>query len=204
MSQDPIGRRFWLFLVAAVLLVPATFAQSQSSPLQVLEAEAARGDATAQFNLGVELYRGEKVERNLEKAARLWRLAAKSGHVSAHNNLGYLVFFGRGVARDPEEGMRLWRFAAEGGHAEAQFHLASTYMTGRHRRRNYLVAYAWAKTSAHHAPTLAKLGGDPAVAEKARTLMRQARQSLSENELGQAEERAAEFIARYGPQESNK
>ncbi len=191
-------------LFTTSLLVPLAHAASEPSSLQALEAEAAQGNVTAQYDLGVEFYQGEKVEQNLEKAAALWRLAAQSGHVSAHNNLGFLTFYGRGVPRDPEEGIRLWRFAAERGHAEAQFHLASTYMTGRHRKRNYVLAYAWAKTSEHYAEAVAKLGGGPKVAQDARVLMRQARENLSEGDLKRAGELAAEYIASYGPREAGR
>ncbi len=177
--------------------MPAT--GPEPCPVQGFAIEAALGDAAAQYNLGVELYRGERVEQDLEKAAALWQMSVASGNVPAHNSLGYLVFYGRGVPRDPEEGLRLWRFAAERGHAESQFHIASVYMTGRHLARDYTLAYAWAKTSAHYAEGVAELGGGPKVAQDARTLMQEARENLAGRQQKRADKRAAEFIASYGP-----
>ncbi len=187
-----------LTLLAAVTSVRA---ESVESEIQNLATEAAQGDSTAQYNLAVELYRGEKVEKDLEKAAALFRSSAASGHVPAHANLAYLVFYGHGVARDPEEGIRLWRFAAERGHAEAQLHLASVYMTGRQIERDYVLAYAWAKTSVYYAEAAPELGGGSHVAEEASTLMRQARKELSDKRAELAEKRAASFISAYGPRD---
>ena len=168
-------------------------------PLRKLETEAARGDPIAQYNLGVELYRGERVERDLARAAVLWRSAAEAGHVNAHNSLAYLVFYGRGAPRDPAEGLRLWRFAAERGHAESQFHLASAYMTGRDIDRDLVLAYAWARTAVHDAEAVPELGGGPRVQRNASALLAEVRAILPEESRGVAESRAQEFIRVYGP-----
>lgn len=202
--QDRPLRRILLFLVAASLLVFPAWAGPEQCPVQDFAIEAALGNAVAQYNLGVELYRGERLEQNLEKAAALWRMSVASGNVPAHNSLGYLVFFGRGVKRDPEEGLRLWRFAAERGHAESQFHLASVYMTGRHLPRDYALAYAWANTSEHYAKAVSGLGGGPQVAQDARALERQARENLAGRERKRAEKLAAKFIASYGPRKTRR
>jgi TPR repeat protein len=187
-------------ILALTLLVAASVrAESVDSEMQDLATKAAQGDPTAQYNLAVELYRGEKVEKDLERAAELFRSSAASGHVPAHANLAHLVFYGHGLARDPEEGIRLWRFAAERGHAEAQLHLASVYMTGRQIGRDYVLAYAWAKTSVYYAKAAPELGGGSHVAEEASTLMRQARKELGDKRAELAEKRAASFISSYGP-----
>lgn len=198
-----LRRALPLFVIAAWFVSPA-WAGPDLCPVQDFAIEAALGNAVAQYNLGVELYRGERLEQNLEKAAALWRMAVASGNVPAHNSLGYLVFFGRGVQRDPEEGLRLWRFAAERGHAESQFHLASVYMTGRHLPRDYALAYAWANTSEHYAKAVSELGGGPQVAQDARALKRQARENLAGRDRKRAEKLAAKFIASYGPREAGR
>lgn len=202
--QDrPLRRALPLFVIAAWFVSPA-WAGPDLCPVQDFAIEAALGNAVAQYNLGVELYRGERLKQNLEQAAVLWRMAVASGNVPAHNSLGYLVFFGRGVQRDPEEGLRLWRFAAERGHAESQFHLASVYMTGRHLPRDYALAYAWANTSEHYAKAVSELGGGPQVAQDARALKRQARENLAGRDRKRAEKLAAKFIASYGPREAGR
>ena len=198
-AQDRPSRRPLLYFLAIALFVSPAWAGPEQCPVQDFAIDAALGNASAQYNLGVELYRGERVEQNLEKAAGLWRMSVEQGNVPAHNSLGYLAFFGRGVPRDPEEGLRLWRYAAERGHAESQFHIASVYMTGRHLPRDYVLAYAWAKTSAHYAEAVAELGGGPKVAQDARTLMQEARENLAGRQRKRADKRATEFIAKYGP-----
>jgi TPR repeat protein len=169
--------------------------------LDELQQAADQGDPIAQYNLGVDYYRGDRVERDVAKAAELWRKAAASGHVNASNSMAYLVFYGRGVPRDPAEGLRLWQFAAERGHAESQFHLASAYMAGREVARSYVVAYAWASAAVHYSEAAADLGGGPQIHRDASALLVTVRTALPKDQTPAAEARAREFIAAYGPRE---
>jgi TPR repeat protein len=191
-----------LFLLGFLILGTSGGLATADSPaceLEKLEAEAAAGDPVAQYNLGIERYRGECIERDLTRAAALWRSAAAAGSLPAHNSLGYLTFRGHGVPRDPAEAFRLWRFAAERGHPESQFFLASAYMTGREIARDYVLAYAWASASVHYAELGSDLGADPEVASRARLVLREVKRELSDRVARRAEEKAREFIASFGP-----
>ncbi len=194
-------QRVLVGLVILAALPALTLAEPSTSDLGELASKAAQDDPVAQYNLGVEYYRGERVERNLEKAAALWKNAAAVGNVPASNSLAYLTFYGKGIPRDAEEGIRLWRYAAERGHAEAQFQLASVYMSGRHVSRSYVLAYAWASASVHYAEATTELGGDPEVTANARLLQQGARAALSNKQRELAETRAQEFIAVYHPRD---
>lgn len=50
------------------------------------------GDATAQYELGAMLYKGEGVEKNTTQAARWFQLAAKKGNANAQAMLGNMLF----------------------------------------------------------------------------------------------------------------
>jgi len=167
--------------------------------VEPLAIAAALDDPVAQYNLAVELYRGECVERDLAKAAALWRLAAEAGNVSAHNNLGFLLFRGEGVAQDEAEGLRLWRHAAERGHAESQAHLAWAYLEGRAVPRDRVLAWAWARTSLVSSARAPGLGGGPRVDAIARDLLERAEAELPPERRPEAERTARELIAKHAP-----
>ncbi len=153
------------------------------------------------YNLGVQYYRGETVERDVDKAAEYWRKAADNGHINAHNGLAYLVFYGRGAPRDPQEGLRLWRFAAERGHAESQFHLASAYMAGREVDRDYVVAHAWVSAAVYYSKEAPDLGGGPKIHKDATALLGTVTRALPASQTEDANARAQKFIRLYGPRE---
>ncbi len=153
------------------------------------------------YNLGVAYYRGETVERDVDRAAEYWRKAADKGHIKAHNSLAYMVYYGRGAPRDPQEGLRLWLYAAERGHAESQFHLASAYMVGREVDRDYVVAYAWASAAEFYAAEASDLGGGPKIHQDATALLGTVIRALPLRQTESARVRAREFIRLYGPKE---
>lgn len=64
------------------------------------EEAAERGDAEAQFRLGVMYQWGEGAVPNLARAAEWYRRAAEQGLAKAQNNLGLLYAQGQGVPQD--------------------------------------------------------------------------------------------------------
>ncbi|MGI9229087.1 MAG: tetratricopeptide repeat protein, partial [Gammaproteobacteria bacterium] len=76
---------------------------------------AKRGDADAQFGLGVMHYVGEGAPQNYVEAARWYRLAAEQGHADAQFHLGVMYYDGDGVSQDYDEAARWYRLAAEQG-----------------------------------------------------------------------------------------
>ncbi len=190
-----------LFFALLLSSAPALAEEPNPVPAEALEEPAEPADPIDLYNLGVEYYRGETVERDVDKVAEYWRKAADKGHINAHNGLAYLVFYGRGAPRDPQEGLRLWRFAAKRGHAESQFHLASAYMAGREVDRDYVVAYAWASAAVHYSKEAPDLGGGPKIHKDATALLGTVTRALPASQTGAANARAQEFIRLYGPRE---
>lgn len=82
---------------------------------------AENGVVKAQYNLGMELYQGKHVEKNVGEAFRWFRKAAEQGHAGAQYVLGSSYCAGKLLEKNYTEGVRWLRKAAEQGHAKAQF-----------------------------------------------------------------------------------
>jgi soluble lytic murein transglycosylase-like protein len=67
---------------------------------------------------------GQGVERNQERAARLYCEAAREGDADSAFALGWMFAMGRGIARDDARAAALFGLAAQSGHAQAQEMLA--------------------------------------------------------------------------------
>src|SRR5690606_38659877 len=72
---------------------------------------AERGDAHAQYNLGLLYSRGEGVPVDYAEAARWYQKAADQGIVAAQFNLGILCAKGQGVAQDHSLALEWYRKA---------------------------------------------------------------------------------------------
>ena len=97
----------------AVLLLTA--GATQLSPQQtaadrkLLEEERAmakKGDATAQFNLGVRYAKGVGVLEDQTEAVKWYRKAAEQNYAEAQHKLGVRYATGMGVAKDEVEAVR--------------------------------------------------------------------------------------------------
>lgn len=73
--------------------------------------EAKRGNAEAQYNLGLAYSKGDGVPQNYSEAAKWYRLAAEQGHAAAQCNLGLYYLYGWGVYKDRQEAVRWLRQA---------------------------------------------------------------------------------------------
>ena len=109
------------FALIAMLgtLKPAT-AQTVDDSIPALTSRAQKGDAVAQFNLGVKYDLGQSVPQNHAEAVKWYRLAADQGHASAQYNLGVSYDDGRGVPQNHAEALKWYRLAADQGQAAAQ------------------------------------------------------------------------------------
>ena len=87
--------------------------QKYEDPEQELQRAAERGDADAQYELGLKYY-------PTEEAVKWFRKAAYQGHAEAQNKLGWMYEFGYGVEPDYNEAERWLRKAANQGVSEAQ------------------------------------------------------------------------------------
>ena len=107
-------------------------------------AEANRGNADAQSNLGIMYGKGLGVARNYAEAAKWFRKAAAQGHAAAQNILGVMYNNGQGVTRNYAEALKWFHKAAEQGNAAAQLNLGVIYADGQGAiTRNDAEAMRW-------------------------------------------------------------
>lgn len=113
--------------------------------LRLLQPLAERGEARAQFNLGV-IY--ESASRDYSEAAKWYRKAADQGYALAQYNLGVMYLKGQGVSQDNAEAAKWFRKAAEQGNAEAQTNLGIIYDSGQGIAQDYAEAAKWYRKAA--------------------------------------------------------
>ena len=108
-----------------------------------LEKYAKSGDAQAQYEVGMDFYEGEGVEKNTEIAAK-WFLSAKTqGHEAATAKL--YSYYSKSLEA-----------AAKGGDAQAQYEVGMDYYEGNGVSKNVATAAMWfdkAKTQGHEMAT---------------------------------------------------
>jgi len=122
--------------------------------LPELQAQAERGDAEAQFALGVYFASAGGDLPDFPQAARWYRLAAEQGHLLAQFNLGVMFARGQGLPRDDGQAAVWMRRAAEGGDAGGQYDLGlrchrASVDTGRSDAlESRIEAYQWLQLAA--------------------------------------------------------
>jgi TPR repeat protein len=116
--------------------------------LQVWRPLADRGDAWAQYGLGVMYYNGEGVSQDYSGAVKWFRLAADQGLANAQHNLGYMYAKGEGVSQDYSGAVKWFRKAADQGFANAQNNLGALYAKGEGVSRDYSEAVKWYRKAA--------------------------------------------------------
>jgi len=114
----------------------------------VIFALADRGDAEAQFNLGLMYMKGQGVAQNYEEAVKWYRLAAEQGTAEAQFYLGLMSELGTGVAQDFKEAQKWYWVAATQGNARAQFNLGLVYAEGKGVALDFKEAVKWYRLAA--------------------------------------------------------
>ena len=104
---------------------------------------AEKGDALAQYNLGVLYRKGRGVPQDDVQARGWYAKAAAQGQAKAQFNLGTLYFNGEGVPKDYQQALRWFRLAADQGEALAQTKMAIIYDEGQGVPQNIVQAYKW-------------------------------------------------------------
>jgi uncharacterized protein len=102
------------------------------------EAEAAKGDADALFNLGQAHKLGKGVPQDLAKAEMLFGQAAAMGHLQASDNYGLLLFQRGERAR----ALPYIRAAADRGDPRAQYLVGIAHFNGDLVAKDWVRAYA--------------------------------------------------------------
>ena len=88
---------------------------------------AQRGDANAEFNIGLLYAAGKGVQRDYRQAAEWYRKAAEQGVGAAEYNLGVMYANGDGVPRDVHEAVKWLQKAADAGVPMGREELANLY-----------------------------------------------------------------------------
>ena len=130
----------WLFLSR----YGSVFGQDYSNKsVQELLPLAEKGDAKAQYRLGLTYSNDIDVPQDFQEAAKWYRLAAEQGEEDAQSWLGYIYKDGLGVPKDFQEAAKWYRLAAEQGHAYAQYNLGVMYKDGEGVSQDYVLAHKW-------------------------------------------------------------
>jgi hypothetical protein len=120
---------------------------AQLSATSLYEA-AEKGDAEAQFNIGMMYSTGVGIEKDDALAFRWIHRAAEQGHDEAEFILAVMFNEGVGTAKDESEALRWYRRAADHGERRAQYQLASAYTFGRGVAEDLKEAARWYRRAA--------------------------------------------------------
>ena len=141
------------FVCACMLLGACTGREcmadlSDEQLLRELRSAADRGDANAQYLLGIAYQKGEVVPCDAGLAAAWYRKAAEQGHAKAQSFLGFCYATGNGVDTDTQTALAWWKKAAAQGDAEALYGMGMSYETGCGMAKNPRLAAEWYRKSA--------------------------------------------------------
>lgn len=151
-------KKFVLVAIAFALSATTVMAGGDTNDLEKLKKDAERGNAEAQFSLGVKYYKGKDVTKNLREAARYFKLAADQGNASAQSWLGECYFDGEGVQQNYQEAVKYLKLAAEQGKSRAQYYVGYCYSNGKGVPVNYEEAAKYYKQSADQGYSYAQVG----------------------------------------------
>ncbi|MES2036288.1 MAG: tetratricopeptide repeat protein [Pseudomonadota bacterium] len=108
-----------------------------TSALESFKTAATKGNADAQFNLGLMFLNGEGVAQDYKQALSWFEQSAIKGNVRAQVNLGRMYAKGKGMLSNHGIAASWFRKAADQGYADAQYSLGILYVTGTGVARDY-------------------------------------------------------------------
>ncbi len=117
---------------------------------------AERGDAAAQFHLGLMYDLGDGVTEDNDVAMHWYQKAAEQGEVRAQVNLGSMYERGDGVSQDYVAAFNWYKKAAELGFAMAQYNVGLMYDLGRGVPEDKFMAVHWYQNSARQGDFIAQ------------------------------------------------
>ena len=128
--------------------------------LQEFKALAEKGDAVAQFKVGLIYYGGQGVLRDYIEALNWFKKAARQGNPYAQFNVGYMYEKGEGTPQDYVEATNYYRQAAEQGNQVAQYTLGFMYEKGQGVLPDEVQALMWYNLAAIRGEAKAKAARD--------------------------------------------
>jgi TPR repeat protein len=130
------------------------FNRGQKAALEKTQAKADKGDAQAQFSLGLQHANGGAATLDYTKAAHWYLKAANQNHALAQFNLGLMFADGQGMAQDDAKSVMWMRMAAQQGDAGAQHHMGVRYRRAsfeglaKNALESNIEAYKWFRLAA--------------------------------------------------------
>jgi len=121
---------------------------SKTAFLEEAVAKAEKGDAEAQFTIGLMYKYGQGIAQDKGEAVKWFRKAADQGLATAQLELGWMYHNGEGVSKDYTEALKWFHKAAEQNCAGAQFGLGSCYRNGEGVEKDYAEAVNWFRKAA--------------------------------------------------------
>lgn len=115
-----------------------------------LRLAAAKGDPSAQFDVGVRLAEARGLPQDYEQAAVWFQRAAAQGHTQSQYRLAALYERGLGVKGDPARARAWYKRAAEQGNLKAMHNLAVMSAGGSGQALDYVTAIDWFVAAADH------------------------------------------------------
>ena len=122
--------------------------KNHAQAIEVFKPLAEKGDAKAQFQLGLMYDRGQSVPQDYAQAVIWYRKAAEQGFSDAQINLGVMYDIGLGVAQDDAQALNWYRKAAEQGNPTAQVNLGRKYKNGHGVAQDDAQAVIWFRKAA--------------------------------------------------------
>ena len=159
------SRTLWL---AAVVLLPgvalagvpegldALKRNDFAGAVRELQGPAERGDAEAQYRIGLMHEFGKGYPRDMQQALGWLRKAATQGHEAAQVELGVIYTGGDGVRADPGQAVEWFRKAALHGSATAQYNLGMMIAKGSGVAGDDAQAVAWFRKAADQGLAIAQ------------------------------------------------
>jgi uncharacterized protein len=111
--------------------------------LEEFKVQGERGDAAAQFKVGLIYYKGRGVPPDYPEALNWFKKAARQGHPLAQYNAGYMYENGEGTPQGYVEAATYYRQAAEQGNRLAQYTLGYMYEKGQGVLPDEVQALMW-------------------------------------------------------------
>ena len=109
-----------------------------------LQSDAAAGDPSAMYQLGLRFTQGKGVRKDYGAAVMWFHRAAAEGQADAMLQLGVLhEAEGRGVPTDNSKAALWYGKAARLGQGSAMFYLGTLYWGGRGVKQDLVEAYKW-------------------------------------------------------------
>ena len=122
----------------------------QAIETEHLLANAERGTAEDQYNLGLRYEKGLGVPQSYTEAAHWYRLAAMQGYGDGQYKICELSERGQGVPQDYQESLRWCGLAADHGHGRAMFVLGRLYHTAHGVPHDLVRAHMWYNLATAH------------------------------------------------------